>query len=207
MSSVSAIAPPGPVAKGLRIGVLGGSFNPAHEGHRTISETALRTLALDYVWWLVSPGNPLKTPCGMAPLDARVARARAEARHPRLIVSALEADIGAVYTIDTLRFLKRRFGEVDFVWLMGSDNLEQFSQWRAWEAIVALMPMAVMLRPGSELAPLKAKAMQRFAFARRNRLGAPPSIVVIDGRRNPASATHIRTLGGWKTDVLGSLHR
>jgi nicotinate-nucleotide adenylyltransferase len=200
------VTPPGPVADGLRIGLLGGSFNPAHAGHLYISETAIRRLGLDYVWWLVSPGNPLKPQAGMAPLCARLARARTiAARHPRLKVSDLERDIGTVYTVETLRFLKRRFATVRFVWLMGSDNLEQFSRWRAWEDIATLVPIVVVLRPTSVLAPLKAKAMQRFAYARTPSIRAPVSITVIDGRRNETSATRIRNLGGRDGGMLGSI--
>ncbi len=185
------LTPPGPVARGLRIGLLGGSFNPAHAGHLYVSEIALKRLGLDYVWWLVAPQNPLKSPSGMAPFAQRLAGARALAgRNPRLVVSGLEQTLGTTYTIDTLRVLQRRFGEVPFVWLMGSDNLDQFHRWRRWTDIAALLPMAVILRPGSVLAPLRAKTMQRFG--RKLHLQRPPAIVIVDGRRNEASATAIR---------------
>lgn len=194
--------PPGPVAAGMTIGLLGGSFNPAHEGHLYISEVALKRLGLSAVWWLVSPGNPLKTAASQAPYAARLARARALAAHPRIRVSDLECRLGTVYTVDTLLALKRRFAGVRFVWLMGSDNLEQFAQWRAWEEIVALVPLAVVIRPDSTLAPLKAKAMQRFARFRRRALAPAPAIVILDGRRNPESATRIRALGAWDRTML-----
>jgi len=185
------LTPPGPVARGLRIGLLGGSFNPAHAGHLYVSEIALKRLGLDYVWWLVSPQNPLKSPSGMAPFAQRLAGARALAgRNPRLVVSSLEQTLGTTYTIDTLKALRRRFREPRFVWLMGSDNLEQFHRWQRWTDIAALMPMAVILRPGSVLAPLRAKTMQRFG--RKLHLHRPPAIVMVDGRRNEASATAIR---------------
>jgi nicotinate-nucleotide adenylyltransferase len=189
------LRPPGPIAPGLRIGLLGGSFNPAHEGHLYVGEVALRRLGLDYVWWLVAPQNPLKAVASMAPLEDRLAAARALAgRNPRLIVSDLERTLGTCYTIDTLKALTRHFPGVRFVWLMGSDNLAQFHRWRRWEDIVALMPVAVVIRPGSVLAPLYAKAMQRFAPSRQQTLRAPPAIIIVDGRRNEASATAIRIL-------------
>ena len=191
MSNTSWLRPPGPVAKGLRIGLLGGSFNPAHDGHLYVGEAARKRLGLDYVWWLVAPQNPLKPSSDMAPLEDRLAGARALAgRHPRLIVTDLERNLGTRYTIDTLKVLTRRFPQVRFVWLMGSDNLEQFHRWRRWQDIAALMPIAVVIRPGSVLAQLRAKAMQRFV--RRKNLGKPPAIVLVDGRRKEASATVIR---------------
>ena len=191
------LRPPGPVAKGLRIGLLGGSFNPAHEGHLYVGEVARKRLGLDYVWWLVAPQNPLKPAAGMAPFKERLAAARALAgRRPRLIVSDLERVLGSRYTIDTLRALTIRFPEVCFIWLMGSDNLEQFHRWRRWEEIVALVPVVVVERSGSLLAPLRARAMERFARYRRPALGRPPAIIVVDGRRNEASATAIRNSQG-----------
>jgi nicotinate-nucleotide adenylyltransferase len=188
------LRPPGPIAQGLRIGLLGGSFNPAHEGHLYVSEVALKRLGLDYVWWLVTPQNPLKGKAGLAPLEDRVAQARKLARHPRIIVMDIERCTGTHYSIDTLRALQRRFSEPNFVWLMGSDNLEIFRRWRSWEEIVARVPIAVVQRPGSTLATLHAKPMQRFMRSRKvdGRLDTPPSIVILDGRRNEQSSTAIR---------------
>jgi nicotinate-nucleotide adenylyltransferase len=192
------LKPPGPVEDGLKIGLLGGSFNPAHVGHLHVSEMALKQLGLDYVWWLVAPQNPLKPSVGMAPLRERLAFAadRYE-QHPRIVVIDLEATIGTRYTIDTLRVLKRRFPRVHFVWLMGSDNLESFRRWRRWPDIVRAIPIAVVMRPGHCLAPLRAKAMQRFAGARVKNpkelaFAEPPAIAVLDGCRCPQSATAIR---------------
>jgi nicotinate-nucleotide adenylyltransferase len=191
------LRPPGPVAKGLRIGLLGGSFNPAHEGHLYVGEVARKRLELDYVWWLVAPQNPLKPVAGMAPFADRLAAARALAgRRPRLIVSDFERSLASRYTIDTLKALTVRFPEVRFVWLMGSDNLEQFHHWRHWEEIVGLVPVVVVERSGSLLAPLRAKAMERFSRYRTSSLDRPPAIVVVDGRRNDASATAIRNSQG-----------
>jgi nicotinate-nucleotide adenylyltransferase len=192
---VNWLLPPGPVAPGLMIGLLGGSFNPAHAGHLYVAETAQRQLGLDYVWFLAAPQNPLKPEAGMAPLAQRLAGLSAlVGRRPRLKVSALEAGIAARYTIDTIRALNARFPQVDFVWLMGSDNLEQFHRWRHWEEIAARVPIAVVLRPGSTLAPLKAKAMARLG----------ERILVVDGRRNEASASAIRAqFGVGRQSMLG----
>ncbi len=130
-----------------RIGLLGGSFNPAHRGHRHISLWAMKRLGLDAVWWLVSPGNPLKDRADMAPLSARLRSARAVARHPRIRPLALESQLGTRYTIDTLKALKRRFPQHRFIWLMGADNLAQFHRWQQWRNIARTMPIAVLARP------------------------------------------------------------
>ena len=191
------VRPPGPVSPGLRIGLLGGSFNPPHAGHLHVSQVALDHLGLDYVWWLVSPQNPLKPVAGMAPLDERVVQARALAHHPRIRVSALESELGTQFTIDTLHALKRRFPSVRFVWLMGSDNLKDFQRWRRWQDIAALVPIVVVVRPGSTLAPLYAKVAQRLARARRSDWrhiadAPPPALAVIDAPRSEMSSTAIR---------------
>lgn len=193
------LKPPGPVARGLRIGLLGGSFNPPHEGHLHISNAALRRLGLDYVWWLASPQNPLKSGRDTAPLDARLALARALVGDRRIIVTDAERILGTRYTVDTLHALARRFPQVRFVWLMGSDNLAEFHRWKGWPQIAQAMPIAVAMRPGSALAPLHAKAMQRFRRARRKSPRAfgqaiPPAFVVLGGPRNARSSTAIRAL-------------
>lgn len=189
------LRPPGPVAEGLKVGLLGGSFNPAHEGHLHVADTAIKRLHLDYVWFLVAPQNPLKPVAGMMPLDRRLASARTLAGHNRhLVVSDLEQTLGVRYTIDTIRVLNARFPRVRFVWLMGSDNLEQFHRWRRWEEIGGQVSIAVVLRPGSTLAPLRAKAMKRLR----------PCITIVDGRRNEASATAIRArFGTGDTGMVG----
>jgi nicotinate-nucleotide adenylyltransferase len=192
------IRPPGPIALGLKIGLLGGSFNPAHAGHIHISEVALKRLGLDYVWWLVAPQNPLKPTQGMAPLSRRLEFAEAEASgHPRIVVMDIEHALGTSYTIDTLMKLKRRFREVNFVWLMGSDNLDQFRRWKRWQDIVETVPVAVVTRPGSIMAMLHAKPAIRFRHARTSNYRGlaeadPPAIAVLDGPRNPLSSTAIR---------------
>jgi nicotinate-nucleotide adenylyltransferase len=185
------------VADGLRIGLLGGSFNPAHAGHLYVSETALKRLGLDSVWWLVSPGNPLKHDAGMAPLAARLESAkRIAVREPRIHVSALEEALHTIYTIDTVKALRRRFPKVDFVWLMGSDNLEQFSRWRRWQALARLVPIAVVQRPGTILAALNAPLVRRFGMRREMRQNLkPPSVTILDGARHFESATRLRALG------------
>ena len=194
------IRPPGPVADGLRIGLLGGSFNPAHEGHVHASAVALKTLKLDYVWWLVSPQNPLKSAHGMATFEERLQSARKLARRPRMVVSGIEAELGTVYTVDTLIKLKGRFPQIRFVWLMGSDNMIQIARWRDWPAIFALVPVAVVTRPGTVLKALSAKAAQRFANSKRPADARfanlrPPAWTILDANRHPASATELRARG------------
>uniref|UniRef100_UPI0035AF79E5 nicotinate-nucleotide adenylyltransferase n=1 Tax=Novosphingobium sp. TaxID=1874826 RepID=UPI0035AF79E5 len=152
---------------GLRIGLLGGSFNPAHGGHRRISLFARQALGLDEVWWLVSPGNPLKPKAGMAPLAARFASARRQARRAPIRPTVIERDLGTRYTVDTLRALRRRYPKVRFIWLMGSDNLAQFDQWRDWRGIARAMPIAVIARPGYDGAALASPAMAWLGRFRR----------------------------------------
>lgn len=203
-------APPAPVARGLRIGLLGGSFNPAHHGHCHISDVAMKRLGLDYVWWLVAPQNPLKPSMGMAPLDNRLAHARRCAAHPRRVVMDIERVLGTRYTIDTIGALQRRFPGVHFVWLMGSDNLEQFHRWKRWREIAMRLPIAIVMRPGSTLAPLKAKAARRFRTRFLARPGdfalhPPPALVVLDGPRSPLSATAIRAEARRSQTLVGGL--
>ncbi|MDN5569103.1 MAG: nicotinate-nucleotide adenylyltransferase [Paracoccus sp. (in: a-proteobacteria)] len=136
---------------GQTIGLLGGSFDPAHQGHVLISKVALRRLRLDRVWWLVSPGNPLKAH-GPAPLDTRIKAARQLIADPRIIVTDIETRLGLRMTADTLRALVRLYPQTRFVWLMGSDNLVQFQKWDRWQQIAQTVPMAIMARPGTRLA-------------------------------------------------------
>lgn len=189
---------PGPVGNNLRIGLLGGSFNPPHDGHVHVSEAALRKLRLDYVWWLVSPQNPLKPSRGMASFDKRLEAAKRLAdRHPRMVVTGIEDELGTRFTIDTLRAIKRRFADTRFVWLMGSDNLVQISRWRRWQQIFAEVPVAVVARPGSALPARHSTAANRFKMAALpadSRLAdaKPPALTVIEVKRNPASGTQLR---------------
>ena len=192
------IRAPGPAERGLRIGLLGGSFNPPHEGHVHVSETALKKLGLDYVWWLVSPQNPLKPVRGMANFDKRLGAAkRLAAAHPRMIATGIEGELGTRFTIHTLRALKRRFPQARFVWLMGSDNLVQIPRWRHWREIFAEVPVAVVTRPGSALPARHSKAAIRFKSSglpadARFADAKPPALTVIEVKRNPASGTQLR---------------
>lgn len=181
-----------------RIGLLGGSFNPAHGGHRTISRFALRALSLDAVWWMVSPGNPLKPMAGMAPLAARFASATHAARRARIKVTVIERELGTRYTIDTVRRLAKRYPRLEFVWLMGADNLAQFHLWRDWRGIARAMPIAVIARPGYDADAMASPAM---AWLRRFRVPAAslarggrsaPALVYLRFDPDPRSATAIR---------------
>jgi nicotinate-nucleotide adenylyltransferase len=185
-----------------RIGLLGGSFNPAHGGHRAISLMALERLRLDQVWWLVSPQNPLKPVAGMAPLGERLAGAARFARHGRIRALDIEARLGTVYTVDTVAALRRRFAGVDFVWLMGADNLSQLPAWRDWQRLFRLLPIAIFNRPtyaDKALSGLAARRYRRYRIPEREapRLPGrrPPAWVFIPGIRNRASATALRNAG------------
>ena len=185
---------------GARVGLFGGSFNPAHEGHRQISEEALRRLGLDRVWWLVSPQNPLKPARGMAPLAERMASARRMASgNRRILVTALEGELGSAYTADTLKTLTRLLSRVHFVWLMGADNLIQVHHWQDWPQIFNSLPVAVFDRPTYSLGALSGKAARAFARYRLKERSArclaearPPAWVFIRCRLNSQSATEIR---------------
>lgn len=147
----------------MTVGLFGGSFNPAHDGHLHVAETALNRLGLDRVVWLVSPQNPLKSAHETAPLGERMASARNWAKGPSMIVSDVETRIGTQWTVDTLRALRARHPGVRFVWLMGSDNLAGFHRWRGWTDIMRMMPVAVIARPGSMLESRSAPAARRFS--------------------------------------------
>jgi len=183
----------------LKIGLLGGSFNPPHEAHRAVSLLALRRLGLDRVWWLVTPGNPLKDTRALPSLVERVAAARRVAAHPRIDVTDLEATIGTRFTADTIAWLTRRFPTVRFVWIMGADNLAQFDRWRNWRAIAAAVPIAVVDRFGASAAT-GSPAAQALASARLRERDArslpdrkPPAWVYLHGLKSPLSSTAIRT--------------
>ena len=184
---------------GKRIGLLGGSFNPAHGGHRRISLFVRDALGLDEVWWLVSPGNPLKPKAGMAPLAARLASAQVQARRAPIRATVIESDLGTRYTADTLHQMARRYPKCRFVWLMGSDNLAQFNRWRAWRSIARAMPIAVIARPGYEGAAVASPAAawlgryRRSAASLRTRTGwSAPALIHLRFDPDPRSATAIR---------------
>lgn len=198
------------LAPGMKVGLFGGSFNPAHDGHAHVAETAMRRLDLDRVVWLVSPQNPLKSSHEMAPLEERMASAREAARMvgPRTIVSDVETRMGTQWTVDTLRALVARHPGVRFVWLMGSDNLAGFHRWRGWTDIMRLMPMAVIARPGSLLDSRSAPAAVRFARARIPSAQAgllasleAPAWTYITAPLNPRSSTAIRAARSRRTEV------
>jgi len=181
------------------IGLLGGSFNPAHGGHRRISLFAQKALGLDEVWWLVSPGNPLKPAAGMAPLAARVASARAMAARAPIRVTAIESEFGTRYTVDTLAKLRQRFPKTRFIWLMGADNLAQFHHWHEWRRIARAMPIAVIARPGYDARAIAGPAMawlRRFrrshAGSARRLTGGSPALVLLRFEPDSRSATALR---------------
>lgn len=187
-----------------RIGLLGGSFNPAHDGHRYISAEALKRLALDEVWWLVSPQNPLKSEKGMATLAERMDRAREIARHPRIRVTDIEARLGTRYTADTLVALRRRHPAARFVWLMGADNLVQLPRWWRWSQIFNTVAIAVFARGSYDSNALSGLAAQRYRAARlpasRSAVLAdcePPAWTFLRIRHHPAEATTLRRKGHW----------
>lgn len=196
---------------GLRIGLLGGSFDPPHAGHAHITRWALRRLGLDRVWWLVSPGNPLK-PRGPAALALRMQACRALMRHPRVEITDIEARLGTRYTAETLARLRARYPGVRFVWLMGADNLAQFHRWDRWRTIAATTPIAVLARPGAQLKAGLSPAARRFATARRRpeaarglALSKPPAWTLLTGAMSDLSSTRLRGEGAWPSATTSSL--
>jgi nicotinate-nucleotide adenylyltransferase len=184
-----------------RIGLLGGSFNPAHRGHRRMSLAAMDALGLDELWWLVSPGNPLKPAKGMASYAARLASARAMARGTRIKVSDIEARLGTRFTVDTVTALVRRYPEDRFIWLMGADTVAQFHQWKEWRRLARTIPIAVLSRPGYEGDARAARAMgwlrwfvRPAATARRWTNWSAPAISLLRLPPDPTSATRLRAL-------------
>ena len=184
---------------GMRVGLYGGSFNPAHEGHLHVARTARARLGLHRVIWLASPQNPLKPDYGGAGVASRSAQASRLARGPAMLVSDAERRLGSRYTVDTVRALKARFPAVRFVWIMGADALADFHAWRGWRQILAEVPVAVVARPGHGLRALASPAARRFAFARlderaarRLATTAPPAWVWLTGPLNAASSTALR---------------
>jgi nicotinate-nucleotide adenylyltransferase len=191
-------------------GLLGGSFNPAHAGHRRISLEAIRALGLDELWWLVSPGNPLKDGASdMAPLAARLASAQAMARRSPIRPTAIEAQLGTRYTAETLAKLVRLYPNRRFIWLMGADNLAQFHLWRGWRKIARTVPIAVIARPGYDAAASRAPAMgwlrrfvRRGAVLNERTNWSPPALVLLRFRPDPSSATRVRALSpDWSSSL------
>ena len=187
---------------GMVVGLLGGSFDPAHAGHVHITRQAMRRLGLDRVWWLVSPGNPLKARAPAA-LDVRLARARAVMQDPGVVVSDLEVRLGTRATVDTLRRLRAIYPGVRFVWIMGADNLVQFHRWSRWRDILAMVPVAVMARPGAGLAArlsVTARAYRGVEVERAAGLArhAAPAWSFVNLPMNAASSSGIRARGEWR---------
>lgn len=184
---------------GMRIGLFGGSFNPPHQGHRLVAETALNALGLDRLWWIVTPGNPLKSTAGLPSQQERMALCRALMPDPRVAITGFEADIGTRYTYDTLRYLERRCAGVRFVWIMGADSLAGFHRWQKWRDIAHMVPIAIIDRPGSTLRAAASKAAQVFGHARIDETDAvllpglkPPAWVFLYGPRSSLSSTELR---------------
>lgn len=187
------------VEKGMKVGLFGGSFNPPHAGHALVCEIALRRLALDQIWWIVTPGNPLKAGRELAPLAERIALSRKVAPDPRIKVTAFEARHRVRYTADTVALVKARNPGVDFVWIMGADNLRDFHRWQRWRTIAMTVPMAVIDRPGATLAFLSSTMAKTFDFARVDESDAPllarmkpPAWTFIHGPRSSLSSTALR---------------
>ena len=186
------------------VGLLGGSFDPAHGGHVQITRTALKRFGLDYVWWLVSPGNPLKLH-GPAPMARRLAQARAVMRHPRVTVTDVETRLGTRFTAQTLRGMVDRYPGVRFVWLMGADNLAQFHRWQDWRWIMTHVPIGVIARPGDRLSSRFSPAARIFRHSRvpaaeSGSLGrrTAPAWCYIDMPLNDASSTALRARATWR---------
>ncbi len=183
----------------MRIGLLGGSFNPAHEGHRLISLIALKRLKLDRIWWIATPGNPLKDNKALPSQALRMVEAQKIAHHPRIIITGFESQIGTRYTYDTIAYLKRHCPQVRFIWLMGADNLSQFHQWQNWRDIAHAMPIAVIDRPSSTLRATSSRAaiyLQKYRMSEReagilaNRKA--PAWIFLHGLRSNLSSTVLR---------------
>jgi len=188
-----------PHAPGMRIGLFGGTFDPPHAAHRAACLLAMRRLGLDRVWWLVTPGNPLKDTSGLAPLAERLAAARALADHPRIDVTDLEAHLGTPFTFGTISYLVKRCPQVRFVWIMGADNLRSFHRWQRWREIANMVPIAVIDRLGPSLYSAAGTAGHALDFARLPETAArsladrkPPAWIFLHGLKSPLSSTALR---------------
>ena len=190
------------MARGQRIGLFGGSFNPPHEGHRAASLIALRRLGLDWIWWLVSPGNPLKDTSGLPPVEQRIEAARIAAAHPRILVTGYEQTLGSPFTCDTVAVLSQRLPDIHFVLLMGADSFADLHLWKRWRLIVETMPIGVIDRPGSTLRVAQSRAAAALIGRRLDERAAvrlatapPPAYVILHDKRSPLSSTALRGRG------------
>jgi len=190
-------------APGQVIGLLGGSFDPPHAGHVHVTREALKRFQLDQVWWLVSPGNPLKAN-GPAPMERRIAASRKLVQHPRVKISDFEAQVGTRYTAQTLRALIARYPGTRFVWLMGADNLAQFHHWKDWHWIMENVPVGVIARPGDRISARMSVAANRYErFRLRGRQAAmlagadAPVWCFINAPMVNLSSTQLRASGEW----------
>ncbi|WP_445739016.1 nicotinate-nucleotide adenylyltransferase [Neorhizobium tunisiense] len=193
--------------RGMAVGLFGGSFNPPHEGHLLVAEIALRRLGLDQLWWMVTPGNPLKSRSELASLDDRLAMSEKLIDDPRIKITAFEKTLGGSYTADTLAFVKARNPLVHFVWVMGADSLKTFHHWQKWQTIASTFPIAVIDRPGATLSFLSSKMARTFDYARVDEDDAgtlwkrrAPAWTFIHGPRSALSSTAIRAANGQKSD-------
>ncbi len=199
-----------PNAPGMRIGLFGGTFDPPHLAHLGATLLAMKRLKLDRVWWLVTPGNPLKNTRGLAPLAKRIAAARALTHHPRIDITGIEAVINTRYTYDTICWLKARFPRVRIVWIMGADNLRHFHRWQRWREIARLVPIVVVDRLGPSLyagASPAGQALSRFRIKERDASTLPdryaPAWTFLHGLKSPLSSTALRALRGGKNPAKG----
>jgi nicotinate-nucleotide adenylyltransferase len=190
------------VERGMAVGLFGGSFNPPHEGHLLVAEIALRRLGLDQLWWMVTPGNPLKSRTELAPLADRIALSEKLAHDPRIKVTAFEQALGSPYTAHTLAHVRRRRPGIRFIWIMGADSLRTFHRWQKWRSIVQTFPIAIIDRPGSTLSFLSSRLTRTFDYARVDEDDAgvlwrrpAPAWTFIHGPRSALSSTSLRLAG------------
>jgi nicotinate-nucleotide adenylyltransferase len=195
------------VQKDMRIGLFGGSFNPPHNGHRLASLIALNRLDLSSVWWMVTPGNPLKENSGLPSIQTRMEAARAVANHPGIHITGFEADIETRFTYDTVKYLIDRNPGVHFVWIMGADNLAGFHRWQYWARIARLVPIVVIDRPRSTLRGVSSRAAKYLAYHRVPERDAPllpymqaPAFMFVHGPRSDLSSTELREKGKGLTE-------